>query len=238
MKITNYQETNAEAAGIKGSTGLGIRGLLGPDAGADKFTMFGLTLQKGGSTPNHGHPWEEGLLVLEGSGEIRDESGTRPLREGDAICTPPGVTHQYVNTGDGALEILCVMPLGDERHAQMPSKLPLKLVHYTDVPEEPVADPEVKGIHIRILVGPDDGAKNFVMRRFRVEPGGHTPLHTHAWEHEVFVLSGKGEIMTPEGPRPLKPGDAVFAEAGMEHQFRNAGEGDSEFEFICVIPAM
>jgi quercetin dioxygenase-like cupin family protein len=238
MKIASYHETKAEPARIEGATGLSIRGLIGPEAGADKFTMFGLRLQAGGSTPCHAHAWEEALLVLKGSGEIRGEGGTQPLGEGVAVCTPPGVTHQYVNTGDGELEMLCVMPLGEQRRAREPSSLPIKCVHYTGVPEEPVTDPGVKGVHIRILVGPDDGAGSFVMRRFRVRPGGYTPLHTHDWEHEVFVLSGRGEIMTPRGPRPLGPGDAVFAEAGMEHQFRNTGEGGAEFEFICVIPAM
>jgi len=67
-----------------------------------------------------------------------------------------------------------------------------------------------------------------------VAPEGYTPHHTHEWELEVFILSGNGEISTPDGPKPLKPGDAVFAPGGMLRQFGNTGEGD--FEFLCVIP--
>ena len=32
------------------------------------------------------------------------------------------------------------------------------------------------------------------MRQFELAPGGHTPRHTHAHEHEVFVLEGAGVV--------------------------------------------
>jgi len=111
----------------------------------------------------------------------------------------------------------------------------MKVQAWRDVPEEAISDPELRGVHIRIVAGPREGARNFVMRVFEVDPGGHTPRHRHEWEHEVFILAGEGSLVTAGGKRPLRPGDAIFLAGGEDHQFRNAGP--QPFQFICVIPA-
>jgi len=110
----------------------------------------------------------------------------------------------------------------------------MKHIFYQDIAEQKVQEEEAKGVYIRVLIGPDDGAKNFVMRRFRVQPGGHTPRHQHEWEHEVYVLSGKGELGTADGPRTIKAGDVVFIPGGEIHQFKNLE--NSDLEFLCLIP--
>lgn len=38
------------------------------------------------------------------------------------------------------------------------------------------------------------GAENFAMRLFEIQPRGYSPLHQHDWEHEVFILEGKGAV--------------------------------------------
>ena len=72
------------------------------------------------------------------------------------------------------------------------------------------------------------------MRVFEVEVGCSTPFHTHDWEHEVFILSGRGKVRGAEGERELAPDDAVFLAPGEEHCFTNTGDG--AFRFICCIP--
>ena len=47
-----------------------------------------------------------------------------------------------------------------------------------------------KDVEIRWLISKEDGAENFAMRMFELQPGGHTPLHTHPHEHEVFIVEG------------------------------------------------
>ncbi len=105
---------------------------------------------------------------------------------------------------------------------------------YTEVEERRVEAEGAEGVSIRVLVGPEEGAPGFVMRRFSVVPGGHTPFHSHEWEHEVYVLSGRGEAMSADGPAPLGPGTTVFVEPGERHNFVNTGGED--LEFICVVP--
>ena len=50
----------------------------------------------------------------------------------------------------------------------------------------------------QVLLGPDDGAPNFAMRRFRMETGGGMPLHRNAVEHEQFVLRGRARVRVGE----------------------------------------
>jgi len=52
---------------------------------------------------------------------------------------------------------------------------------------------------MRDLISEKDGAPNFRLRHFVIEPGGHTPLHRHDWEHENYFISGKGILVTERG---------------------------------------
>ena len=103
-----------------------------------------------------------------------------------------------------------------------------------DIPATVVEMEGALGVRMRIAVGEPQGAPNFVMRVFDVDPGGHTPHHDHGFEHEVFVLSGRGTLVEEDGESPLAPGVVAFVPGGARHQFRaDAAEG---LRFICVVP--
>jgi quercetin dioxygenase-like cupin family protein len=91
-----------------------------------------------------------------------------------------------------------------------------------------------KDVRIRWLIHGPDGAANFHLRRFEIAPGGHTPRHTHPWEHEIYILEGSGWAVSAQGDSPLSPGSAVFVEPGEVHQFR-AGPGG--LQLLCIIPS-
>jgi len=83
--------------------------------------------------------------------------------------------------------------------------------------------------------GEDEGQlPNFVMRVFDVEPGASSPRHSHDWEHEVFVLLGKGRVYGGGKEVSLSPGYTVFVPPMEEHQFTNTG--DEVLRFVCLIP--
>ena len=92
---------------------------------------------------------------------------------------------------------------------------------------------EAKGVEMRPLITERDGAPHFAMRVFTLDPGGHTPYHDHAWEHEVFVLAGSGVVRAADGERPLRAGDAIFVAPQETHQFRAGTDG---LQFICCVP--
>lgn len=101
--------------------------------------------------------------------------------------------------------------------------------------QSPVTMPGAEGAQMRMLVGPDDGATNFHMRQFEVAPGGHTPHHSHDYEHEILILSGEGVAGSAQGTRPIKSGDVIFVPPNELHQFQNTGA--DPLKFICLIPA-
>lgn len=67
--------------------------------------------------------------------------------------------------------------------------------NYQEVKAEPVTDAGAEKANVRWVIAEKDGAKNFFMRVFEIEPGGYTPLHHHPWEHEIFVYEGKGCVV-------------------------------------------
>lgn len=90
---------------------------------------------------------------------------------------------------------------------------------------------------VRWLIGEPEGAPNFALRLFKLEPGGYTPLHHHPWEHEVYILEGEAEIASAAGPVAAKAGDAILIEPEEEHQFRNPSQGET-LRFLCIIPLL
>lgn len=84
-----------------------------------------------------------------------------------------------------------------------------------------------------VLLGDPESVETFAMRRFTLGSGGHTPYHGHDWEHEVYVLAGRGKIKTEEGDRELSAGDAVYVPSNEEHQFVSENEG---LTFLCLVP--
>ena len=110
----------------------------------------------------------------------------------------------------------------------------MKVMPYQDLDSRPVEDPAASGVAMRIAVGPDDGAPNFVMRVFTVEPGGHSPKHSHPFEHEAFVYAGNGEVFHEGKIFPVGPGHVAYIPAGTLHQFVNTGP--EPLVFVCVVP--
>jgi quercetin dioxygenase-like cupin family protein len=91
-------------------------------------------------------------------------------------------------------------------------------------------------LKVRWLITNKMGAKNFAMRLFEMEPGGYSPLHSHHWEHEVFILGGEGVVTGGSEERRFKPDDVIFIPPEEVHQFRN--DGKKTVKFLCLIPCV
>ncbi|MEC9093715.1 MAG: cupin domain-containing protein [Planctomycetota bacterium] len=110
----------------------------------------------------------------------------------------------------------------------------MKVINHQSVEINPVDMEGAVGCSMRQLVSEADGAPNFSMRQFEVEPGGNTPLHSHPYEHEVFVLQGDGIVMEGPRERPIKKGDVVYVAPDDLHQFKNSGQ--EPLRFLCLVP--
>jgi quercetin dioxygenase-like cupin family protein len=109
----------------------------------------------------------------------------------------------------------------------------MKIAHYTDT-EAKEADEGASKVKVRWVISKEMGAPNFAMRIFEIEPGGYSPLHSHNWEHEVFILEGDGVVVSQDREEKFKPGDVVFVSPNEKHQFKNNGK--KLVKFICIVP--
>lgn len=96
----------------------------------------------------------------------------------------------------------------------------MKHIHYLDEQPETVDVDGAKGVVIRHVISEKDGAPNFNMRVLSIEPGGESPNHSHPWEHEFFILRGSGVGVVDNKETPIRPGDAIFVPAGVQHCMR------------------
>lgn len=108
----------------------------------------------------------------------------------------------------------------------------MKVCHYSDV--KPSDETYAPGVALRWVIGEADGAPHFAMRVIDVAPGAATQHHDHWWEHEVFVVSGRGCVISEEGSRPLGEGTVIYIEGDETHQIVN--DGDEVLRFVCLIP--
>jgi len=104
--------------------------------------------------------------------------------------------------------------------------------HYESVKERVVDG--ANGAYVRWLISPRTGAKNFAMRYFRIEPDGSSPLHSHPYEHEIFVLKGNGKLRVDKDVHEISQGNFYLIDNNLVHQFTNTG--DTDLEFLCMIP--
>ena len=109
------------------------------------------------------------------------------------------------------------------------------IVKHLEACEQSVVEMDgAKGALRQTPVGVKDGTPTVSARVFTLQPGGHTPHHSHPSEHVNYVIDGEGELISDDGPQPLKKGDFALVLPHERHQYRNTG--NTPFVMICVVP--
>lgn len=126
--------------------------------------------------------------------------------------------------------------MGEFRMVQETStKQNIFIVNASAVPVEDFVKNGAEKVRVRYLIDERHGSDRFALRLYTLEKGGQTPLDEHAYEHHVYVLSGRGLLRHSKEAHPLmalKPGDTIFIPSKAVHQFSNAS--DEPFVFLCV----
>ena len=84
------------------------------------------------------------------------------------------------------------------------------------------------------LVGKEDGAEKTALHEIRIQKGGRTSIHSHNWQHQICVTSGRGILVMEEKETPLRTGDILVVGRGESHGFEQRGA--APFVFLTVTP--
>ena len=92
--------------------------LIGPKEGWEDYVMRLFSLEKGGYTPKHSHPWPHINIVLEGKGTLFLEGKEFKVEKGSIAFVPENALHQYRADREEKLEFICIVPLKGENSYQ------------------------------------------------------------------------------------------------------------------------
>ncbi|MEM1676144.1 MAG: cupin domain-containing protein [Desulfurococcaceae archaeon] len=88
-----------------------IKWLFSDRDGALTFAVRVFEIEPGGWIKPHSHPWEHGIYVLEGVGDVRIGSRVYRVTSGSYLYIPPNVEHEYRVVGDKSVKFICIIPL-------------------------------------------------------------------------------------------------------------------------------
>jgi quercetin dioxygenase-like cupin family protein len=174
------------------------------------------------TSSHHIHPWEHELFIIRGSGTLVCDGKEYPVKQGDAIFVPGNVDHYTLNNGgSGVIRRIEINPLvasrttgGRESGRKGTGKPPVIR--------------NIKALDRRAgnrLIGSKDGAPNYVMQYGEMAPGqvshAETEGHTHAWEHEAYILEGSCTLHCNGKDYLVSEGDGVLVPPNLHHQWRN-----------------
>jgi mannose-6-phosphate isomerase-like protein (cupin superfamily) len=95
-----------------------FRVLFGPDNGCTAATQFVGEIPPG-RAPEHSHPYDEVVLILDGEGVLHSGQADQPLAPGSCVHLPPGRPHCLENTGQVTLRVLGVFHPGGSPAAKL-----------------------------------------------------------------------------------------------------------------------
>ncbi len=111
MKIISLSAVAKSEVHMEGAKGAWKQVPLSRDDGAPVYSYRVFTVEPGGHTPYHQHPYEHMNYIIEGNGALVNENGEEtPLSAGDFALVDPNEKHQYLNKGDKALKLICGVP--------------------------------------------------------------------------------------------------------------------------------
>jgi quercetin dioxygenase-like cupin family protein len=93
----------------------------------------------------------------------------------------------------------------------------------------------VEKVFKQVPLSKAEGVPNFSFRVFTIEPGGHTPLHQHPFEHMNYIMEGSGTLFAEGKEHEINKGDFALVLPGEMHQFKNMSK-NQDLVFICAVP--
>lgn len=111
MKIVSLDQVEKQKVNMEGAEKAWKQMPLSSKDGAPVYSYRVFTVEPGGFTPYHQHPYEHMNFVIEGEGALVNENGEEtPLKAGDFALVNPDEKHQYRNKGIKPFKMICGVP--------------------------------------------------------------------------------------------------------------------------------
>ena len=111
MKVISLDKVNKTKVEMEGAKNAWKQMPLSKKDGAPVYSYRVFTVEPGGYTPYHQHPYEHMNYVIEGKGALVNETGEETLlKAGDFALVNPNEKHQYRNKGDKPFKMICGVP--------------------------------------------------------------------------------------------------------------------------------
>ena len=112
----------------------------------------------------------------------------------------------------------------------------MKIVSLDNIEKTGVDMEGAKDILKQMPISSKDGSPIYSFRVFTIAPDGHTPYHTHPFEHLNYIIDGQGALVTESGEeKAVKKGDFALVLPNEKHQYRNKSATEP-MVMICAVP--
>ena len=105
--INDLEGVKIQGSEVKGAL---KKVLISPQEGWDGWCMRLFTLQAGGHTPRHTHPWPHINYITSGQGLLELDNKVYELKEGSFAYIPSGKLHQFRNNSKQDFCFICIVP--------------------------------------------------------------------------------------------------------------------------------
>ena len=113
----------------------------------------------------------------------------------------------------------------------------MKITTLKELEKTKVAMEGASNVWKQVPISKNHGSPTFSFRVFTVEQQGHTPYHTHPFEHLNYIISGSGVLVNKDGREyQIKEGDFALVLPNELHQYRNKSS-DEPLVMICAVPS-
>jgi quercetin dioxygenase-like cupin family protein len=111
MRIIQLNKIEKTVPNMQGAKGVIKQVPLAKADGVPLFSFRVFTIEPGGQTPFHQHPFEHMNYIMEGSGALVSKERENEVKKGDFALVLPGEMHQFKNTSkDQDLVFICGVP--------------------------------------------------------------------------------------------------------------------------------
>jgi quercetin dioxygenase-like cupin family protein len=111
MHVISLKDVTTTVPAMQGASGVTKQVPISKEHGTPDFSVRVFTIEPGGHTPHHNHPFEHLNYIIEGEGVLVGQSGERDIKKGDFALVLPNETHQYKNTSTTRpLVLMCAVP--------------------------------------------------------------------------------------------------------------------------------